>query len=84
MHLRLRRALLWQPLQCPIIEVDIAANAAIDMEVVCPDGMWVVYGSGARQFSLPFLPMISPNILVRFFIVYHQSAYYRQRERGPR
>ena len=29
-----------------------------------------VYGSGARQFSLSFFPMISRNILVRFFMVY--------------
>lgn len=62
-----------------VIEVDIAANAAIDMEVVRPDGMWVVYGSGARQFSLPFFPMISRNILVRFFIVYQLSAADRAR-----
>jgi NADPH:quinone reductase len=62
-----------------VIEVDIAANAAIDMEVVRPDGMWVVYGSGARQFSLPFFPMISRNILVRFFIVYQLSAADRLR-----
>ena len=52
-----------------VIEVDIAANAAIDMEVIRPNGIWVVYGSGARQFNLPFFPMISRNILVRFFIV---------------
>lgn len=56
-----------------VIEVDIAANAAIDMKVVRPDGRWVVYGSGARQFTLPFFPMISRNIGVRFFIVYHLS-----------
>jgi NADPH:quinone reductase len=62
-----------------IIEVDIAANAAIDMEVIRPDRMWVVYGSGARQFSLPFFPMISRNILVRFFIVYQLSAADRAR-----
>ena len=62
-----------------VIEVDIAANAAIDMELVRPDGMWVVYGSGARQFSLPFFPMISRNILVRFFIVYQLSTADRAR-----
>ena len=62
-----------------VIEVDIAANAAIDMEVVRPGGIWVVYGSGARQFSLPFFPMISRNVLVRFFIVYHLSSADRQR-----
>ena len=55
------------------------ANAAIDMEVVCPGDMWVAYGSGARQFSLPFFPMISRNVLVRFFIVYHLSSADRQR-----
>lgn len=62
-----------------VIEVDIAANAAIDMEVIRPDAMWVVYGSGARQFSLPFFPMISRNILVRFFIVYQLSTADRAR-----
>jgi NADPH:quinone reductase len=61
-----------------VIEVDIAANGAVDMEVVRPGGMWVVYGSGARQFTLPFFPMISRNVLVRFFIVYNLSAFDRQ------
>lgn len=61
-----------------VIEVDIAANAAVDMDVVRPGGMWVVYGSGARQFTLPFFPMISRNVLVRFFIVYNLSAFDRQ------
>jgi len=56
-----------------VIEVDIAANAAIDMEAVRQDGQWVVYGSGTRQFTLPFFPMISRNFGVRFFIVYHLS-----------
>ena len=62
-----------------VIEVDIAANATIDMEVIRADGMWVVYGSGALQFSLPFFPMISRNIGVRFFIVYQLSAADRLR-----
>lgn len=62
-----------------IIEVDIAANATIDVEVIRPDGMWVVYGSSARQVNLSFSPMISRNILVRFFIVYHLCPADRQR-----
>lgn len=62
-----------------VIEMDIAANAAIDMEVVRPDGQWVVYGSGARQFTLPFFPMISRNFGVRFFIVYNLSSSDRRR-----
>ncbi len=62
-----------------VIEVDIAANAAIDMEVVRPNGQWVVYGCGARQFTLPFFPMISRNFGVRFFIVYNLSNSDRRR-----
>lgn len=65
-----------------VIEMDIAANATIDMEVVCPDGQWVVYGSGARQFTLPFFPMISRNFGVRFFIVYNLSDSDRSRAVG--
>lgn len=62
-----------------VIEMDIAANAAIDIAVVRPDGQWVVYGSGARQFTLPFFPMISRNFGVRFFIVYNLSDSDRRR-----
>jgi NADPH2:quinone reductase len=62
-----------------VIEMDIAANAAIDMEVVRPNGQWVVYGSGDRQFTLPFFSMISRNFGVRFFIVYHLSDLDRRR-----
>jgi NADPH:quinone reductase len=62
-----------------VIEMDIAANAAIDMEAVRPNGQWVVYGSGARQFTLPFFPMISRSFGVRFFIVYNLSDSDRRR-----
>ena len=62
-----------------IIEVDLAANLKQDLEAVRPDGEWVVYGSGAREVSLPFGPMILKNIGVRFFIVYHLSAADRAR-----
>lgn len=65
-----------------VIEMDIAANAAINMAVVRPNGQWVVYGSGARQFTLPFFPMISRNFGVRFFIVYNLSDQDRQRAVG--
>ena len=47
-----------------VIEVDIAANAALDLDVIRHEGLWVVYGSGAREFSLPFFPLISKNVLV--------------------
>lgn len=62
-----------------VIEMDIAANAAIDMEFVRPNGQWMVYGSGSRQFTLPFFPMISRNFAVRFFIAYNLSDSDRRR-----
>jgi len=65
-----------------VIEVDVAANAAINTEIVRPNGLWVVYGSGAREFTLPFFPMILRNIGVRFFIVYNLSEADRQRALG--
>jgi NADPH2:quinone reductase len=49
-----------------VIEIDSAVNSAIDLEVVRPNGQWVVYGRGARQFTIPFFPMISRNFGVRF------------------
>ena len=54
-----------------IVEVDFAANAALDLELLKPGGDCVVYGSGAAQFSLPFFPLIARNVRLRFFIVYN-------------
>jgi NADPH2:quinone reductase len=54
-----------------VIEVDIAANAALDLQVLRRGGDCVVYGSGAGEFKLPFFPLISNNIGLQFFIVYH-------------
>ncbi|MDM0050564.1 NADPH:quinone reductase [Variovorax sp. J22R115] len=62
-----------------VIEVDIAANAALDLEIIRHEGLWVVYGSGSREFSLPFFPLISKNVLARFFMVYRLSSADRQR-----
>jgi NADPH2:quinone reductase len=54
-----------------VIEVDIAANAALDLQVLRRGGDCVVYGSGAGEFKLPFFPLIANNIGLQFFIVYH-------------
>ncbi|HEY8049740.1 MAG TPA: NADPH:quinone reductase [Ramlibacter sp.] len=62
-----------------IIEVDIAANAAIDAACVHRDGQWVVYGSGQGRFELDFFPMIAKNIDARFFIVYNLDPEQRAR-----
>ncbi len=49
----------------------LAANARLDAEIVAKAGDIVVYGSGAPEFTLPFFPMISRNLTLRCFIVYH-------------
>lgn len=54
-----------------IIEVDYAANVALDHALVRPDGELVVYGSGRPEIPVPFGPMIRKNVGVRFFIVYN-------------
>ena len=60
-----------------VVEVDIAANAMLDPELIRSGGDAVVYGSGAAQFTLPFFPLIVRNITLRFFIVYNLNAAHR-------
>jgi NADPH:quinone reductase len=62
-----------------VIEVDIAANAAIDAACVRSGGEVVVYGSGQGRFELEFFPMILKNIDLRFFIVYNLDLEDRAR-----
>ena len=57
-----------------IIEVDLAANITRDLEILRADGDIVVYGSGAPEIPVPFLPSILGNVTLRFFIVYNLSA----------
>ena len=54
-----------------IIEVDLAANALADFEMVAASGDIVVYGSGQPLMQLPFVPAIVKNVTVHFFIVYN-------------
>jgi NADPH2:quinone reductase len=57
-----------------IIEVDVAANAAVDLDVIRSGGECIVYGSGAAQFTLPFFPLILKNVALRFFIVFNLKS----------
>jgi len=61
-----------------VIEVDIAANAGLDLQVLKQGGDLVVYGS-AGEFKLPFFPLIMQHVRLRFFIVYELDAADRQR-----
>lgn len=62
-----------------IIEVDLAANAAADLEVLAPGGDIIVYGSGAADMSLPFFPLILKDARLHFFIVYKLPWAVRER-----
>ncbi len=62
-----------------IIEVDLAANGALDAELLAPHGALVAYGSGAAQVALPFLPLIVKNLSLHAFIVYHLADADRAR-----
>lgn len=54
-----------------IIEVDLAANLAQDLEAIAPGGRIVVYGSGAGETAIPFVPAILKHLRLSFFIVYN-------------
>ena len=62
-----------------LIELDIAANAALDLDVLAVGGECVVYGSGAPEVALPFYPLIVKNLQLKCFMVYHLSPGDRQR-----
>ncbi len=62
-----------------VVEVDIAANALLNLDVLRDGGECAVYGSGASPFSLPFFPLIVKNLALHFFIVYKLSNADRAR-----
>lgn len=62
-----------------IVEVDVAANSTLDLDVIRPGGDCVVYGSGKGEFTLPFFPLIAKNVTMRFFIVYNLDEADRER-----
>lgn len=61
-----------------VVEVDIAANGRLDIDLVRSGGQVVVFGSGAPEFTLPFFPLISKNVHLHFFIVYNLSPADRE------
>ena len=62
-----------------VLEVDIAANAALDVEVLRPGGTIALYGCAAAGFTLPFFPLILKNIAVHAYIVYELAPADRAR-----
>lgn len=62
-----------------VIELDLAANALADIEVLKTGGELVVYGSGPVPIQLPFFPLIAKNLQLKFFMVYHLTPADRAR-----
>lgn len=60
-----------------VIEVDLAANAALLPQIIAQDGFCVCYGSGQAEMSLGFGPLILSGAAIRFFIVYELSPLAR-------
>ncbi len=59
-----------------VIEVDLAANGARLPDLLRPNGIAAVYGSGGPPV-VPFGPSIIKNITYRFYIVYNQPSEVR-------
>lgn len=62
-----------------VIELDLAANAALDCEVLRTGGEVVAYGSSPQPLNLPFPVLLAKNIELRFFMVYHLDEADRAR-----
>jgi NADPH2:quinone reductase len=62
-----------------IIEVDFAANVKADLAAIRAGGDLIVYGSGAAEIAVPFVPAIAKGVRLRFFIVYNLNPEARAR-----
>ena len=56
-----------------ILELELLANADLDVAAIRRDGLVVAYGANAANVSLPFFQAIRKNVLFQFFIVYNLS-----------
>jgi NADPH:quinone reductase len=62
-----------------IIELDLAVNGALDLDMLRTGGELVVYGSSPQPLNLPFPVLLSKNIQLKFFMVYHLDEADRAR-----
>jgi len=52
-----------------VIEVDLAANTRLLPDVLAPNGVVAIYGSGAPAVSIPFQFLLQNSITMKFFLV---------------
>ena len=62
-----------------VIELDVAVNGAMDLDLLRTGGELVAYGSSPKPLDLPFPVLLAKNIQVKFFMVYHLEAADRAR-----
>lgn len=62
-----------------MIELDVAVNGKLDLELLRPGGELVAYGSSPRPLDLPFAVLLAKNLQLKFFMVYHLAAADRAR-----
>ena len=62
-----------------VIEMDLAANARLLPNVLAPNGVVAIYGSGAAETSIPFQFLLQNSITLQFFLVYLMPPAERER-----
>lgn len=62
-----------------VIEMDVATNGAMDLEVLRAGGECIAYGSSPAPLNLPFRVLLAKNIQLKFFMVYHLAEGDRAR-----
>jgi NADPH2:quinone reductase len=62
-----------------LIELDLATNAPLDLELLRTGGELVTYGSSPQPLNLPFAVLLAKNIQLKFFMVYHLDPADRAR-----
>jgi NADPH2:quinone reductase len=65
-----------------VIELDVAVNGAMDLDLLRPGGELVAYGSSPKPLDLPFPVLLAKNLQIKFFMVYHLEAADRARATG--
>ena len=62
-----------------VIEMDLAVNARLLPNVLAPNGVVAIYGSGAAEASIPFQFLLQNSITMQFFLVYLMPRAERER-----
>ena len=62
-----------------VIEMDLAANARLLPNVLAPNGVVAIYGSGAAEASIPYQYLLQNSITMQFFLVYLMPQAERER-----